>query len=93
MKTYYLINHDSVKPVEIIKKLPSSSVKVKDINSGTTFWVSDYNLRKTKEEAYKKILLDLEYDKEYAERAIRDAQQELAITNQAIKKLKQEYGI
>lgn len=92
-KQYYLIENNSIKPVKVIEELPSGMVNVKNTNNDTTRWVSKYTIWDTEKEAYKRLLQDLNYDKEEAEDTIEDLKEVLIVINQAIKNLKQKYEI
>ena len=92
-KQYYLIENNSIKPVKVIEELPSDMVNVKNINNDTTHWVSKYTIWDTEKEAYKRLLQDLNYDKEEAEDTIEDLKEVLIVINQTIENLKQKYEI
>lgn len=92
-KQYYLIENNSIKPVKVIEELPSGMVNVKNINNDTTHWVSKYAIWDTEKEAYKRLLQDLNYDKEEAEDTIEDLKEVLIVINQTIENLKQKYEI
>lgn len=90
-KQYYLIENNSIKPVKVIEELHSGMVNVKNINNNITRWVSKYTIWDTEKEAYKRLLQDLNYDKEEAEDTIEDLKEVLIVINQTIENLKQKY--
>lgn len=92
-KLYYLIDENSIEPVKVIEELPKGAVNVKNPNSNNTYWVSECDICDTEEEAYKKLLRSLEYNKEETENTIYSLKEELVLINQTIKNLKQKYEI
>lgn len=90
---YYLIADNDIEPVEFIEKRNSQQVHVKSLNNNVEHWIGSCYICNTKEEAYKKLLDWLEYDKQEAEETIEDLEDELDVINEAIKKLKQKYEI
>lgn len=90
----YLIADNDIEPVEFIEILNSQQVHIKRLsNNNVEYWTGLCYICNTKEEAYKKLLDWLEYDKQEAEETIEDLEDELDVINEAIKKLKQKYEI
>lgn len=90
----YLIADNDIEPVEFIEILNSQQVHIKRLsNNNVEYWTDFCYICNTKEEAYKKLLNWLEYDKQEAEETIEDLEDELDVINEAIKKLKQKYEI
>lgn len=90
---YYLIADNDIEPVEFIEKRNSQLICVKRLNNNKEYWIGSCYICNTKEEAYKKLLDWLEYDKQEAEETIEDLEDELDVINEAIRKLKQKYEI
>ncbi len=86
---YTIINND-IEPATFIEERNSHQVCVKNLNN-VEHWIGSCHICDTKEEAYKKLLDWLEYDKQDAEETIEDLEDELDVLNEAIRKLKQKY--
>lgn len=89
----YLIANNDIEPVEFIEKRNSKLICVKRLNNNEEYWFDSCYICNTKEEAYKKLIDWLEYDKQEAEETIEDLEDELDVINEAIRKLKQKYEI
>ena len=88
----YVINNNDIEPAEFIEKCNSQRVYVNNLDN-IAYWINSCYICNTKEEAYKKLLDWLEYDKQEAEETIEDLEDELDIINESIRKLKQKYEI
>lgn len=86
----YLIVGNNIEPAEFIERHNSQQVHVKCLNN-KEYWFGSCYICNTKEEAYKKLLDWLEYDKQEAEETIEDLENELNVINEDIRKLKQKY--
>ena len=89
----YLINSYNIEPVEFIKECIGYTIHVKSLNNEEEHWVPSCYIYDTKEKAYKKLLSQLEDDKQEAEGTIENLEEELDLINEAIKNLKQKYEI
>lgn len=89
----YAILGNDIEPVNFIEECNPYKVYVKSLNSEREHWIDSCYVCNTEEEAYKKLLGWLEDDKAEAEEGIEDLKDELDVINEAIRKLKQKYGI
>lgn len=89
----YLINGYDIEPVEFIEKNNSWQIHIKNLENKEDSWASIAYVCDTKEQAYTKLLNWLEDNKQEAEDCIEDAEAELDLINEAIRKLKQKYEI
>ena len=88
----YVIVSNDIEPAEFIEECSSWQVHVKNLKNKERR-VSISCVCDTKEEAYTKLLNWLENDKQEAEALMENLEDELDVTNEAIKKLKQKYEI
>lgn len=89
----YIISNNDIEPVEFIEETSGYNVSFRKLNSNDISYISISCVCTTKEEAYTKLLGWLEDDKQEAEEAIEDLEDELDVINEAIRKLKQKYEI
>ena len=89
----YLINSYDIEPAEFVGETSAGYICIKSPNSNISSLTAPYNVCSTKEEAYTKLLNDLEDGKAETEEAIEDLEDELDVINEAIRKLKQKYEI
>ena len=90
---YAIMGNNTIEPVNFIEENSSHKVSVKSLDNERTYWIDSCYVCNTKEEAYKKLLSWLESDKQEAEEAIEDLENELDVINEANRKLKQKYEI
>lgn len=89
----YAISSHDIKPVEFIEETSTGFIRIKDPNSNINSLTVPYNICNTKEEAYTKLLNDLECDKQEAEETIENLEDEIDTIDKIVRKLKQKYGI
>lgn len=91
----YIMGNRDIKPAEFIEESPYDSLiyLVKELDTNNRSYIHAYNISFDKKEAYKKVLGWLKDDKQEAEEAIEDLEDELDVINEAIRKLKQTYEI
>ena len=88
----YFISGDNIEPVRFIERCNSQQIFIKSLNKDGEPWAAHcHYICDTKEEAYKKLLSWLEYDKQETEESIECLENELNVINENIRKLKQKY--
>lgn len=91
---YYIIRGSVIEPVEFIKEHPITNIcAIKNLNTNEEQYVSTYILYKTKEEACKALISDLEYEIADIQYSIDELEDELHTKERILENLKQEYEI